>query len=642
MGAGILLQAIIFLLGAIIFVPLAKRLGLSSVLGYLIAGVVIGPFLFGFVGEEGQDILHFAEFGVVMMLFLIGLEIEPKSFWKMRKLITGMGGLQVGVTLAASFVLFYYIGFSTEVALTIAMAVALSSTAITLQTLKEKNLMDTTYGTSSFSILLFQDIIVIPMLAILPLLSSVEGVKANEDAHTNESLTMLDGLSLGWQTLAILGSIIAIIVAGRYLIVPMLRVVAKTRTQELLAAAALFIVLGISFLMEFVGLSPALGAFLGGVVLATSEFKHELESNLEPFKGLLLGLFFITVGVSINFTVIANNPVFIIAVVLAVIALKALVIFMVGRIFKLKLDQNLLLMLGLAQVGEFAFVLFSFAFQLEIIDQFTLDTMLVVTALSMALSPILSLLNERLVLPKVGTKKETKRTMDHIAKAHKVILVGFGHFGSTVGRFLRSFGVEATVLDHDSNRVDFLRKMGFEVYYGDATRMELLESAGIADAKLLICATGLPETNYKLVQMVKHKYTNLKIMTRAENRYDAYELLELGIDDIYRESLDTSVKLASDVLSFLGHRNYTVYRQAQNFIRYDEIGLRKLAQEPKDANEYVFKARKEIELQEKLLEEDWKRGLVSYDMHWNTDQMRASAVAKRKAKNQPENNRTDS
>lgn len=628
MGTSIILEAIVFLLGAIIFVPLAKKLGLSSVLGYLIAGVVIGPFLFGFVGEEGEDILHFAEFGVVMMLFLIGLEIEPKSFWKMRKLIAGMGGLQVLLTLIAGLALFYFIGFEFDIALTIAMAVALSSTAITLQTLKEKDLMDTTYGTSSFSILLFQDIIVIPMLAFLPLLSNVNTNSSN--SHDAASTNILQELSLGWQTLAILLSIATIIVAGRYLIVPMLRIVAKSRTRELLSAAALFIVLGISFLMEFVGLSPALGAFLGGVVLATSEFKHELESNLEPFKGLLLGLFFITVGVSINFTIIANNPIFILSVVIAVVVLKALMIFLVGRIFKLKLDQNLMLTIGLAQIGEFAFVLFSFAFQLDIIDQFTLDTMLVVTALTMALSPVLALLNERLILPKVGTKQEEKRPMDHIAKAHKIILVGFGHFGSTIGRFLRSFGVEATILDHDSNRVDFLRKMGFDVYYGDATRMELLESAGIENAKLFISATGNPNTNYKLVKMVKEKYPNIKILTRAENRYDAYELLELGVNDVYRESLDTSIKLASDALSFIGFRKYTVFRQAQNFMKYDEISLRKLAEKPENETEdYVFRARKEIEIQEQLLDNDYKRGLVTTDKQWDAEIMREQALKRK-------------
>ena len=574
--------------------------------------------------------MHFAEFGVVMMLFLIGLEIEPKTFWQMRKRIVGLGGLQVGVTLILGYLLFYYIGFETNVAITIAMAVALSSTAITLQTLKEKNLMDSTYGTSSFSILLFQDIIVIPMLAVLPLLSS--GGENNTTSHTTDNFHFLDGLSIGWQAAAILLSIVAIVLAGRYLIVPLLRLVAQARIRELLTASALFIVLGISFLMEMVGLSPALGAFLGGVVLATSEFKHELESNLEPFKGLLLGLFFITVGASINFQVIAENPIMIIGLVIAVIALKALVIYGVAKVFKIKTDQRLLLMIGLAQIGEFAFVLFSFAFQLNIIDQFNLDMMLVITALSMALTPILSLLNEWFLLPKIGTKRQENRLMDHIAKTHKVILVGFGHFGSTVGRFLRAHGIEATILDHDSTRVDFLRKMGFQVYYGDATRMELLEAAGIADAKLLICAIGSTETTNHLVKIVKEKYPKLKLLVRARNRYDAYELMDAGVKDIYRESLDTSVKLASDALTHLGFRKYSVYRQAQNFIRYDEQGLKNMAERPKDRDAYISKARRELEQQEKLLEEDFTRGILSHDKLWDSDEMRSAALAKQRVK----------
>ncbi len=620
MTGSILFQAIVFLAGAVFCVPIAKRFGLSSVLGYLLAGILIGPFLLGFVGEEGGDILHFAEFGVVMMLFLIGLEINPKDFWKMRKTIVGMGGAQVAVTMLFSHGLFLLMGFDWKVALTVSMAVALSSTAITLQTLKEKGLFDTTYGASSFSILLFQDIIVIFMLGALPLLSIGE-TDHSTDGH-GSSVNLLDNLPLWLQTLAILLSVVAIISAGRYLIVPMLRRAARTRVRELLTASALLIVLGISFLMELVGLSPALGAFLGGVVLANSEFKHELESTLEPFKDLLLGLFFMAVGASINFMVIRENPGMVSGILVSVIVLKAIVLFMVGAIFKMKLDQRLLLTVGLAQIGEFAFVLLSFAFQLNILDKVLMDMMLVVTALTMTLTPILAILNERLILPRYGTKESEKRPVDHIAKKHKVILVGFGHFGSTVGRFLRSYGVEATILDHDSGRVDFLRKMGFEVYYGDATRMDLLESAGIADADILISAVDYPDTTFKLVELVKKKYPNVKLMVRARNRYDAYELINMGVEDIYRESLDTSVKLACDVLNQMGFRKYTLHRQAQKFIKSDEEGLRRLSKQSRHEEEYIFKAREEIAMQEKLLEEDLRRGFFTDDHHWDSEQMR--------------------
>ncbi|GAA3783514.1 monovalent cation:proton antiporter-2 (CPA2) family protein [Corallibacter vietnamensis] len=620
MSGSLLFNAIVFLAGAIICVSIAKRLGLSSVIGYLLAGVLIGPYVLGFIGEEGEDILHFAEFGVVVMLFLIGLEIEPKNFWNMRKSILGMGGIQVALTVGLTYVLFAFLGYEWQVALAIGMAVALSSTAIALQTIKEKGLMNTTFGSSSFSILLFQDIIVIFMIGALPLLSNSPENTGDEISHS--ASTLIESLPIGLQTLAIILSVVLIVLAGRFVVVPMLRKVAKTGVRELLIAAAFLIVFGISYLMEFVGLSPALGAFLGGVVLSTSEFKHELESTLEPFKNLLLGLFFMAVGASINFVVIANSPLTIGGILLAIIVIKALVLFVTGRIFKLKLDQNVLLTFSLAQVGEFAFVLLSFAFQLNILEQEQMDMMLVVTAVSMSLTPILAVVNERFILPKIGTKESIKRPMDHIAKSQKVILVGFGHFGSTVGRFLRSHGVEATILDFDSNRVDFLRKMGFEVYYGDATREDLLESAGIAEAKLLICATNKVSVAKAISKIVKEKYPHVEMLVRTKNRYDAYELLNLDVTNIYRETLDTSLALASDALNKLGFRKYTLNRQVQNFIKYDEASLRRLASEPKREEDYVFIARKEIEQQEKLLENDFKRGIVAYDNHWDSEHIR--------------------
>lgn len=620
MTGSILFEAIVFLTGAVVCVPIAKRFGLSAVLGYLLAGILIGPFLLGFVGEEGQDILHFAEFGVVMMLFLIGLEIEPRNFWNMRRTIIGMGGLQVLITLLLSYLLFSSLGYEWKVALTISMAVALSSTAIVLQTLKEKDLMDTTFGASSFSILLFQDIIVIFMLGALPLLSDVTHA-ADSEGHGSNNL--LEHLPIWLQTMAIILSVALVVLAGRYFFVPMLRLVAKTKLRELLIGSALLIVLLISLLMELAGLSPALGAFLGGVVLANSEFKHELESSLEPFKDLLLGLFFMAIGASINFIVIGENPVMIGSLVIGIVVLKALVLFIVAALFKLKLDQRLLLTVGLAQIGEFAFVLLSFAFQLKILSQSELDIMLVVTAISMTLTPIFAILNERLILPNFGTKEAEERPMDSMEERNKVILVGFGHFGSTIGRFLRAFGVEATILDFDSNRVDLLRRMGFKVYYGDATRMELLESAGIADADILITAIDNPDTNRKLVELISSRFPHVNLMVRARNRYDAYDLLNMGVQNIYRESLDTSVKMATDVLAMLGFRKYTLYRQAQKFIKSDEEGLKRMASQPKNRDDYIFKAREEIAAQEKLLNADRQKDIFENDHMWDSEQMRS-------------------
>ncbi len=608
MSGSILFEAIVFLAGAIICVPAARKLGLSFVLGYLFSGILIGPFLLGFVGQEGKDILEFAEFGVVMMLFLIGLDIDIKSFWKMRKSILGMGGAQVLGTMLITYFAFLWLGLDWKISLTISMAVALSSTAISLQTIKEKGLLHTTYGGSSFSILLFQDIIVILMLGILPLLSNVGNTVATQNQEGAVHTYILESLPLWVQALAIVLSIVSIVVAGRYLIVPVLRRAAKTGVRELLVATALLIVLGISLLMELVGLSPALGAFLGGVVLATSEFKHELESTLDPFKGLLLGLFFMAVGASINFMVIGDKPMIIGGLVIGVIVIKAIVLFLVGLMFSLKIDQRLLLAIGLAQIGEFAFVLLYFAFELHIFTREQLDIMLAVTALTMTLTPILGIVNERVILPCVGTKESEDRPMDEIEKEHKIILLGFGHFGSTIGRFLRAHGVDATVLDHDSNRVDFLRKMGFEVYYGDGTRMDLLESAGIASADIIILAIDDPDAALELVRKLKVKYPALKFMVRAKNTFDAYELRKMGVQHIYREYFDTSIKLAGDVLYEMGFDQEATQTQVQKFIKYDDESMKRLAATLKNKKDYIFMVREEIALQEKLMVEDLNIG----------------------------------
>jgi len=452
-------DALIYLAAAIVFVPIAKKLGMGSVLGYLIGGIIIGPFFLGFVGEEGKDIMHFAEFGVVMMLFLIGLEIEPASFWRMRKLIVGIGTLQLCGTALIFFLSLLAIGFTWQAALASGLALSMSSTAIVMQTLREKGLTKTESGRSSFAVLLFQDISVIPILALLPLL-----VSSSVQINSSNNETLISGLP-GWvQTITLLGSVIVVVMGGRFLIVPFLRFVARIRLRELFTAAALLIVIATADLMALVGLSPALGTFLAGVVLANSEFRHELESDIEPFKGVLLGLFFIAVGASINFRLIIDNPVSVMAIVLGVIIIKAFVLYIAGRVARLSFDQNAIFTLGLGQVGEFAFVLFAFISKLGILSEYWTDVMMGVTAISMTVTPLLLLLSERFVLPRFGTKESIEdKEADDISGEHQVIITGFGHFGSTVGRFLRANGINTTILDNDSDRVDLLRKMGFTV-----------------------------------------------------------------------------------------------------------------------------------------------------------------------------------
>jgi CPA2 family monovalent cation:H+ antiporter-2 len=607
-------DALIYLAAAVVFVPIAKKLGMGSVLGYLLGGIIIGPFFLGFIGQEGKDIMHFAEFGVVMMLFLIGLELEPSNFWRMRNLILGTGSVQLGTTTILIFAVFVFLGFSWQAALACGLALAMSSTAIVMQTLREKGLTKTESGKSSFAVLLFQDIAVIPILALLPLL-----VISAVHAPSAGGATLLSGQP-GWaQTLTVLGAVGLVILSGRFVIVPFLRFIARIHLRELFKAAALLIVIGTASIMMLVGLSPALGTFLAGVVLANSEFRHELESDIEPFKGILLGLFFISVGASINFSLIINNPLTIVALVCGIIAIKASVLYLTGKLSRLSFDQNLLFTLGLAQVGEFAFVLFSFIHQLNILSAQWTDIMMGVTAISMTVTPLLLLANERFIIPHVGTKEKEQKEADDIDVHNPVIIAGFGHFGSTLGRFLRANGINATILDNDSDRVDLLRKMGFKVFYGDATRIDILKSAGADEAIILIAAIDSPETNYDLVEKTKKLFPNLTIMVRAKSRLDAYELIDMGVKDIYRESLDTSVRLGIDVLIKLGIRKYSATRAGQNFIKYDEAALYKLSQHRHDQDTYIFNTREQIQLQEQLLTNDREVNPTLNDHAWDSD-----------------------
>lgn len=617
MGSGFLLSAFVYLAAAVICVPIAKRLGMGSVLGYLIAGIIIGPFVLGFVGREGQDIMHFAEFGVVMMLFLVGLELEPDTFWKMRKMVAGVGSLQLIVTAAVLSFIGIILGFDWRASIAIGLALAMSSTAIVLQSLKEKGLMQTVAGQHSFAVLLFQDIAVIPILAILPLLA-VQSVTAGSSDHA----TLLDGQPAWLKAISVFSAVLLVVLAGRYLVVPLLRIIAKTRLREMFTATSLLIIAGIAYLMVQVGLSPALDTFLAGVVLANSEFKHELESDIEPFKGLLLGLFFIAVGASINFHLIAQNAGTVAVYVAGIMIIKAAVLAWLAKANRLKSDQSFLFAIGLSQVGEFAFVLFSFISQLRILDASTTEMMMAVTALSMTVTPILFLINEKLILPRIYREPRQDREADLIEEKHKVIIAGFSHFGSTIGRFLRANGVAATILDNDPDRVDLLRKMGFRVYYGDATRIDLLEAAGAREAKIFISAIDDPVSNFQLVQTLQKHFPDLQMMIRSKNRMDAYELMDAGVMNVYRETIDTSVRLGVDVLRRLGMRGYTAYRAGQNFIKYDEAALKKLAAHRHDIKDYILSVREQIALQEELLKNDLQFSPNTADHAWDSQAMR--------------------
>jgi CPA2 family monovalent cation:H+ antiporter-2 len=623
MSDGFLAQALVYLAAAVICVPIAKKIGMSSVLGYLISGIIIGPFVLGLIGQSGDGIMHVAEFGVVMMLFLIGLELEPEAFWEMRKAIAGFGLSQAIGTTILIFLLFMLLGWEWTMAVSVGLALTMSSTAIVLQTLKEKGLSKTQAGEASFSVLLFQDIAVIPILAILPLLATTS--VAVESAHSS----LLSGLPAWLQTIIVIGAVASIYLIGTYVVVPLFRIIAKTGLREMFTASSLLLVVAVAYLMEVVGLSPALGTFVAGVVLANSEFRHELESDIEPFKGLLLGLFFIGVGASINFDLLAQAPGQIAIIVAAVIFIKFAVLFAIGKTFKLHTEQNFLFALGLSQVGEFAFVLLAFTGQLNIINQAWLGKLTAVTAISMMTTPLLLLVHEKFISPYFGTKTQPdSKPADEIDEQQKVIIAGFGHFGSTIGRLLRANGIEATILDNNSDQVELLRRMGFKVYFGDATRLDLLKSAGIESAQLLIAAIDSPETNNDLIRTVTKHFHHVKILARARNRFDAYELMEMGVRNIYRETLYSSVHLAVDALQELGFRKYTATRQGQKFINYDEKALEKLLASRHDFNEHTINARREIEIQEKLLQNDQLLAFSPEDHSWDSNFVKENLFGK--------------
>ncbi|MEM9554729.1 MAG: monovalent cation:proton antiporter-2 (CPA2) family protein [Acidobacteriota bacterium] len=623
-GDGVFFQAFVYLAAAVLSVPLAKRLGLGSVLGYLIAGAAIGPHVLGLVGAEGEDVMHFAEFGVVMMLFLIGLELEPRRLWRLRGPILGLGGLQVVVTALALAGIALAVGQPWRVALTIGLVLSLSSTAMVLQTLAEKQLMKTDAGQSSFSVLLFQDIAVIPMLALLPLLAAPgtgHGADGHDAAHAASALeTWLAGLPPWGKTLVVLGAVALVIAAGRFLTRPLFRIIAGTHLRELFTATALLLVIGIALLMTAVGVSPALGTFLAGVVLAGSEYRHELEAEIEPFKGLLLGLFFISVGASVDFPLIAGAPGMVAGIVVGLVGVKLLILLALAWIFRMSLDQGLLFAFALAQGGEFAFVLISFALQNEILGVAVSAPLIAAVAVSMATTPLLLVLAERFVLPRLGTR-ESEQAADTIDEENAVIIAGFSGFGNTVGRLLRAQGVEATVLDHDSDRVDLVRSLGLKVFYGDATRVDLLHAAGADSARLLVAALDEPADNLRLVEAARKHFPQLEILCRARDRADAYDLLELGVDHVYREHLDTALRVGVDALRLLGRRAYQSTRAAHAFRCHDEDALLELARMRGDRRRYISVARERIRLLESSLRAETALDAEERDAGWDVESL---------------------
>ena len=569
-----LLQATIFLAAAVAAVPVAARLGLGSVLGYLVAGVLIGPIL-GLVGHEAEEIQHVAEFGVVMMLFLIGLELEAAALWGMRRQLLGLGGLQIVLTAAAVAGAASLLGLGWSVAVAVGLVLALSSTAIVLQTLNEKGLTRTPGGRGIFSVLLTQDVAVIPMLAFLPLLALgfLAPPSEHEDGHGGMSL--VEGLDPWAVALVTLGAVAAVILAGRYLVRPAFAFIDRSGLREMHTAFALLIVVGISTLMYAVGLSPALGAFLAGVVLASSEFRHELEADIEPFKGLLLGVFFITVGAGIDFGTLASAPLTILGLTLGLMALKAAILFGLALVFGLRRRDGWLFTLGLAQAGEFGFVLTAFGVQQMVLPGAVADRLLLVIALSMLLTPLAFLAYEAIARRMRGDASGPDE--DEIDETGDIIIAGIGRFGQIVNRIAMMQGYKPVVIDTNLQTVNLMRRFGFRGFYGDPTRPDILAAAGLAEARVLVVALDDPQAALRLTAYARKARPDLTILARAYDRVAVYRLYRAGADRIVREMFDASVRTGRHLLEALGHTPGEATRAAQHFYDHDREMLKELA-----------------------------------------------------------------
>lgn len=548
----LLAESLIYLLAAVIAVPLSRRLGLGAVLGYLAAGIIIGPFGFRFV-RDADHILHFAELGVVFLLFIVGLELQPSRLWVMRRMVFGLGAAQVIISAIALALVAWAFGFGGKAAVVIGLILALSSTAFVLQMLAEKKQLAASHGRAAFSVLLFQDLAAIPLIAVLPLLGATASTTGG-----------IDFLQLGIMAATIVG----LVVGGRYLLKPVLQVAARSGIPEIFTATALLVVIGAALLMQFAGMSMVLGAFIAGMMLADSEYRHQLEADIAPFKGLLLGLFFIAVGMSVNLGLLLEIPGRVSVIVLVLMATKAAVLFPLARVFGM-CDRSAALKLAtvLAQGGEFAFVLLSIAAAEAVLPQAIIDELILAVALSMLMTPFIYAAAE---LAGGKMRKPAKPDFDVPSNDHHdVVIVGFGRVGQVVGRMLNVVGTSFTALERDSSQVDFVRRYGATVYYGDASRLDLLRAAGAEHAKVFVLAISNLEESIKIAEAVIRNFPHLKIVARARNRRHAHKLMDLGIKHIFRETLHSSLAMSEQVLTDLGQSEEDAKHTVESFHNRD-------------------------------------------------------------------------
>ena len=589
-----LTNGLIYLAAAVLAVPLAKALGLGAIIGYLAAGIAIGPWGLGLVTNV-QDILHFAEFGVVLMLFLVGLELEPRRLWSLRRPIFGWGSAQVLGCAAVLGAVALAAGVPWRVAVVAALGLALSSTAIALQVMAERNLMGTPSGQSAFSILLFQDVAAIPILALLPLLGA--SVASGEQSGW-------------WEAARAIGAVVAIVLGGRLLLRPVLRWIARSDTPEIFTAAALLLVMAIAALMHMVGLSMALGAFLGGVLLADSEYRRQLETDIEPFKGLLLGLFFIAVGMGIDFGVVLAQPGLVLAVVAGFLLVKAVVIVALARAMGIALQERPVFTLLLAQGGEFAFVVFQAAAGAQAIPERTASLLVAAVALSMLLSPVLLVAIDRWLLPRWAAGAKTAMAEIDEPQTAPVLICGFGRYGQIVGRVLLAQGIPTTVLDHDADAVAMVRRFGYRAFYGDATRLDLLRTAGAAEARVIVVAVDDVEQSLAIVDLARAHFPQATLVARARNVTHHFGLTARGVVAVERELFESSLRSARSVLEALGTAPHEARRQAMRFRDHNLALLTAMQDHHQDRDRLISLTRQgRAELEEQLAKErEGRRG----------------------------------
>jgi len=597
----LLVQALVYLAAGVVSVPIAKRLGLGSVLGYLIAGVLIGPFLLNLVGAPGE-VQRFAEFGVVILLFLIGLEVRPALLWKMRTAIFGLGLAQLLGTAALVAAASLAFGLDWRVGAAVGLILAMSSTAIVLQSLEEKGLRQGPVGEASFGVLLFQDLAVIPLFALLPLLAPA-GTTPPAQGH---GANLLAGFP-GWiEALAQMAAVAVVVIGGRYLTRPIFRFIAAARLREIFTASALLLVVAVAALMELVGLSPALGAFLAGVVLAESEFRRELETDIEPFRGLLLGLFFITVGAGLDLGLVRAHALLIAGLVIGLMILKTVAMYAAARLFRTPHRTALTTGVALAQGGEFAFVLLGFVLGARVMDAELTRLLTAVVAVSMAATPLATAAYDRLILNRPEAREEPER-LPFDEGDPDVVVAGFGRFGQIATRLLLANNFTVVLLDSSIEQIEIIRRFGWRVHYGDASRIDLLRTAGAEKAKLLLVAIDDREKASELVAAAHQAFPNLQIFARAYDRRHAYELLKTPNVAVERETFESALNMGRKALLKLGLSEKRAARAAAVFREQDDRFFRQLAPIAGEEETYIMAARDARETTERLLRAEMQR-----------------------------------